>query len=302
MNTAPSAVELFMFRGHKFFVKRDDLIDPLLSGNKYRKLYSLIQSPANRYKNIISYGGTQSNAMLSIAALCHQKGWAFHYTSRPVAAHLKANPTGNLKTALTLGMVLHEVAHDAYDNAILALQSHKSEATLCIAQGAADQLAQHGIQQLAHEIQQWQQAHGMENLHVITPSGTGTTAYYLASALSSNTTVLTAPTVGNKAYLIEQMNRLGDMPEGLYILDSSKKYHFGKLYPEFLSIYQELKHAGIVFDLIYATKMWHTLFQHIDGIEGSMLYVHSGGLMGNDTMLKRYRRKESLANRSLGHS
>jgi 1-aminocyclopropane-1-carboxylate deaminase/D-cysteine desulfhydrase-like pyridoxal-dependent ACC family enzyme len=57
----------------EFLVKRDDLIDPYLAGNKYRKLYTLLNTPSEKYSTIISYGGTQSNAMLAIAAMCKQK-------------------------------------------------------------------------------------------------------------------------------------------------------------------------------------------------------------------------------------
>jgi len=286
-----SVIEPFLFRGHHFFVKRDDLIDPLLSGNKYRKLYKLIQTPRAQYKKLISYGGTQSNAMLSIAALCHQKGWSFHYTSKPVPARLKEHPTGNLKMALELGMQLHEVAHDDYEAVIESLKSEAKDSTLFVPQGGADAIAQAGIEQLAREISEWQQIQGIEQLHVVTPSGTGTTAFYLAESLLADTTVLTTPSVGDKAYLISQMELLGSLPENLRILVNDKKHHFAKPYPEFLTVWQELKDAGIEFDLIYASLMWDTLLQHIECIEGTVLYVHSGGLIGNATMLERYRRK-----------
>ena len=293
-----SIIEPFLFRGHQFFVKRDDLIDPLLSGNKYRKLYTLVQAPRSQYKKLISYGGTQSNAMLSITALCHQKGWSFHYTSKPVPARLKEKPTGNLELALELGMRLHEVPHDEYDEVVHALKSQAddSDSTLFVPQGGADPIAQAGIGQLAREIRQWQQKNGIESLYVVTPSGTGTTAFYLAEALNK-ATVLTTPSVGDKAYLIEQMELLGLLPENLRILGNSKKHHFAKPYPEFLHIWQELKNAGIEFDLIYAALMWDTLLQHINSMKGTILYVHSGGLIGNATMLERYRHKGMIAER-----
>jgi len=55
------------------------------------------------------------------------------------------------------------------------------------------------------------------------------------------------------------------------------------------SSYQMLRSAGIEFDLIYGALMWRTLLQHMDRFEGTVLYVHSGGLIGNETMLARYR-------------
>jgi len=288
-----SRIDRFMFRGRAFFVKRDDLIDPLLSGNKYRKLYTLIQTPADRYQNITSYGGVQSNAMLSLAALCQQKGWQFHYTSKPVPHHLREHPTGNLALALASGMQLHEVEHDAYRQAIDALQSQRDDSTLCVPQGGADPMAQAGIHTLAQEIDDWRHENGIEQLHVVTPSGTGTTAFYLATAMP-DALVLTTPAVGETDYLIAQMGRLGAVPENLHILGSSRKYHFATPYPELLAIYRELGAAGIEFDLIYGALMWHTLLQHIDRFAGAILYVHSGGLMGNDTMLARYRYKGLL--------
>ncbi|WP_232726487.1 pyridoxal-phosphate dependent enzyme [Mariprofundus ferrinatatus] len=276
-----------MFRGREFFVKRDELIDPLLSGNKYRKLYSLMQMPAERYRRLTSYGGTQSNAMLSIAALCRQKGWQFHYTAKALPGRLKEHPTGNFKLAIELGMQLHEVSPERYHQAISDLQDSQEESELLVPQGGADPLAARGINILAEEITSWQRQMGMASLNVVTPSGTGTTAYYLACALP-DLNILTTPVVGDSDYLHLQMRALGDIPDNLCIIESSKKQHFAKPYPELLSIWRELKAAGIAFDLIYGAKMWHTLMQHPALLEGPTLYIHSGGLIGNETMLNRY--------------
>ncbi|MBL4774687.1 MAG: pyridoxal-phosphate dependent enzyme [Mariprofundus sp.] len=283
-----SRVDRLLFQGHVFFVKRDDLIDPLWGGNKYRKLYALLQAPKDAYDSMVSYGGTQSNAMLAMAALCHQQGWAFHYTSKAVPKRLKSSPIGNLKLALDLGMQWHQVEHADYAAAIAALRTHTDATNLLLPQGAADPIARHGIDQLAQEIKQWQHLQHIEKLHVVIPSGTGTTAYYLAMAMP-DVFVLTTPTVGDKTYLMAQMQRLGEVPSNLKVLENANNYHFAKPYAEFLSIYGALKQAGIEFDLIYACKMWHTLLQYMDEIEGTVLYVHTGGLMGNASMLDRYR-------------
>ncbi|MDX8387935.1 MAG: 1-aminocyclopropane-1-carboxylate deaminase [Ghiorsea sp.] len=285
-----SEVSPFHFRGYDFFVKRDELIDPLLSGNKYRKLYGLLQTPSETYETMVSYGGTQSNAMLSIAALCQQKGWAFDYYSRPVADHLKQQVSGNLKEALALCMQLHEVPHETYESTINQLQIQSEDKRLLIPQGGADPLAQEGIDVLAEEIKQWCDESDIKQLNVVTPSGTGTTAYYLSTALPEHN-VFTTPSVGSSEYLKQQMQRLGNIPNNLNILEPGKTYHFAKPYPEFLSIYHELKDAGITFDLIYGAKMWLVLMQHMQNIQGTVLYVHSGGLIGNPSMLERYKHK-----------
>lgn len=283
-----SPITPFFFQGFDFYVKRDELIHPLLSGNKYRKLYSLLQTPTDTYQTIISYGGTQSNAMLSLAALCQQKGWNFHYYSKPIATHLKQQSSGNLQAALDLGMLLFETKHDDYESTISKLRSQGT--TLVIPQGGADPIAQQGLEVLAQEIKQWQQTSNLKSLNIVTPSGTGTTAFYLASALTE-CSVFTTAAVGDNDYLISQMQKLGTVPDNLHLLKASKKYHFAKPYPEFLNTYVQLKAAGISFDLIYAPKMWLTLLEHMQDLDGTVLYVHSGGLMGNASMLERYQHR-----------
>jgi len=282
-----SEVSPFTFRGVTYYVKRDELLHPLLSGNKYRKLYNLIQANPDTYQSLISHGGAQSNAMLAITALCQQKGWRFVYICKTLPKHLKETPTGNFKQALALGMQLNEVSHEAYADAVTQARLENSQGTLFIPQGGADPVAEIGIEALAKEIFDWQQAEGIAQLTVTTPSGTGTTAYYLAKALPNNR-VLTTAVVGSNAYLKAQMQKLGALPNNLVFLEPEKKYQFAQPYPEFLQLHQDLKQAGICFDLVYASPMWTTLLANTQYIEGELLYIHSGGLTGIASMLERY--------------
>jgi len=278
-----SDITPFHFRGFDFYIKRDEQVHPHLSGNKYYKLYTLLNTPAATYQTMISYGGNQSNAMLAIAHLCQQKGWAFEYICKPLPQHLKENPTGNLKAALDLNMQLIECSD--YETKVSSLKS--SGKTLVIPQGGADPLAQAGIAQLGNEIKQWQAKQNIDRLNIVTPSGTGTTAFYLAQSLP-DCKIITTALVGDNTYLKQQMQQLGNIPSNLTMLKPSKKYRFAKPYPEFLETYEELKQSGIEFDLIYAPLMWQTLLKNIQNIDGAILYVHSGGLTGNSSMLRRY--------------
>ncbi|HHH72313.1 MAG TPA: hypothetical protein ENL04_00610 [Sulfuricurvum sp.] len=90
--TLPSPVEPFRFAGRIFRVKRDDLIHPDFSGNKYRKLYRFIHTNPDAIHTIVSYGGIQSNAMLSIAALCRLKGWRFEYICKTEKCRIDLKP------------------------------------------------------------------------------------------------------------------------------------------------------------------------------------------------------------------
>lgn len=298
----PSSVESFSFQGRSIYIKRDDLIDPDLSGNKFRKLYTLLNTPSKNYKRIISYGGSQSNAMASIAALCKRKRWQFLYITKTLSSTLKSSPQSNLKAALQDKMQLLEIPHDAYREVVASLYTpiydsriaQQDSKDLILAQGGADLGAKEGIKVLSEEIKTWKQEQQIKVLTVVTPAGTGTTALYLAKELEG-IDVITTPLVGSATYLKEQMAALEKIPEHLHILETSKKYHFAKPYMEYLEIYKMMKDQGIEMDLLYAPKMLLALSEKLSDIEGEILYVHSGGVKGNTSMLQRYKRKGLLS-------
>ncbi len=275
-----STLSNITLEGREFVVKRDDLIDPYLAGNKYRKLYTLLQTPSNKFNKIISYGGTQSNAMLAIAAMCKAKRWEFIYYSKPLSQRQKDENRGNYFYSCKLGMKHIEVANENYKDYIGALRFNLDEKTFIIDQGGAIDAARDGLEVLASEIIDAK----LETKSLATPSGTGTTALFLALALPEFK-VYTTPCVGDVKYLKEQMCSLSEIPENLVILEPKKKYHFAKPYKEFYFIYKKLLDAGIEFDLLYAPAMWIALLEQTDE---KVTYIHSGGVTGNQSMLDRY--------------
>lgn len=280
-----SPLSKITLEGRDFLVKRDDLIDPYLAGNKFRKLYKLLNTPKSKYKRIISYGGTQSNAMLAIAAMCKEKSWEFIYYTKPMSKVIKKQAYGNYFHAINLGMVHREIDSALYRDYIATLSINLDTNSFIIEQGGAVLSAQDGLEVLAEEIRE--QTKNLDIKSVATPSGTGTTALFLALSLPEYT-VYTTPCVGDSTYLREQMSALANIPKNLIILEPKKKYHFAKLYPEFLEIYKKTKEAGIVFDLLYAPAMWLALLEQTNE---KVLYIHSGGVSGNESMLRRYEEK-----------
>ena len=280
-----SPLSKITLEGREFLIKRDDLIDPYLAGNKYRKLYTLLNTPKSKYRQIISYGGTQSNAMLAIAAMCKEKSWEFIYYTKPISQVIKQQTYGNYFHAVTLGMQHKEIDTALYRDYISSLSINQDETALIIDQGGADKSAKDGLEVLAQEIREQTQVLDIKS--VATPSGTGTTALFLALSLPEYT-VYTTPCIGDSKYLREQMLALWEIPKNLVILESKKKFHFAKLYLEFLEMYKKTKEAGVVFDLLYAPAMWLALLEQTSE---KVLYIHSGGVSGNESMLKRYSQK-----------
>ncbi len=278
-----SPISKIVVEGREFLVKRDDLIDPYLAGNKYRKLYTLLQTPSQHFDTIISYGGTQSNAMLAIAAMCQQKSWKFIYYTKPLSTRQKEQGIGNYADAISLGMNHVEIQNEIYRDYIASLRLNLDTKTFIVDQGGAVSEAKIGLEVLAKEIRE--QKPDVKSL--ATPSGTGTTALFLALALPEYK-IYTTPSVGDVEYLKEQMSALCDIPSNLIILKPEKKYHFAKPYPEFLDIYKSLLEAKIEFDLLYSPSLWRALLKQTDE---KILYIHSGGVSGNRSMLKRYETK-----------
>ena len=282
----PSAIKSYKLFGRTIYVKHDDRIHPYFSGNKFRKLYSLYKTEKQALDTIISYGGTQSNAMLSLAALCKLKGWRFIYYTKPLSKQDALGQNFSLAQALCM-------QHHAVNNYRDTVEKLHAEAfllpptTLLIAQGGASVLAKEGVEILASEIE----IEHFQNLHVVLPSGTGTTALFLAKYL--DTKVFTKACVGDENYLKSEMSSLDTLPKNLSFLPTKRRYHFAKPHRELLEIYTTCKEAGLEIDLIYGAPTFKAIEENIGKFEGDILYIHSGGLWGNVSMLERYRYKFS---------
>ena len=218
--------------------------------------------------------------MYSLSKLAKLKGWEFIYYTHHISSLLKQNPHGNYLGALENGAKIVEIGlrGEAIRNFVLSL---KDEETLIIEEGGRIKESEEGIKILADEINEYAKKN---NLKVFLPSGTGTTAYFLAKHLDVE--VLTVPCVGDSEYLKKQFKWLGGEKTPT-ILKPRKKYHFGKLYKELFSLWLSLKEAGIEFDLLYDPIGWDTIKFY--GLK-NILYIHQGGIKGNESMIKRYER------------
>jgi len=286
----PSPVETIIFENRTFFLKRDDLIHRDFSGNKARKFHYFLHNDFPHIKRVTSYGSSQSNAMYSLSVLAKIKGWKFTYYVHHISDYLKKYPHGNYGAALENGMVIYEQT--------TMKRAECNRETLFIEEGGREQEASYGIALLAQEIIDWQEENSIEALNLFLPSGTGTTALFLQKTLSIlhmkyTTRVYTTPCVGDAIYLRKQFSMLE--PNTLFhptIVTIEKKHHFGKLYRENYKIWLKLRQqTGVVFDLLYDSIGWRVLMAHPEIYRKETLYLHQGGLLGNESMLPRYERK-----------
>lgn len=285
--------------GHRIYIKRDDLLNKHFSGNKARKFAYFMDNDFTTINKIIGYGSPQANSLLSLAALANLKGWQLDFYVKNIPNWLKNNANGNYKAALALNANIIEIDNNElnnYKNLDHFMKTKKKTLhsdSLFIPEGGRCQYAQHGIQTLANEIIEFCQSQGINDPLIMLPSGTGTTAIFLQSFLPFQ--VYTCACVGTADYLRAQFSEL-DSAEMHWptILTTTKKYHFGKLYKEFYDIWLQLQcDTQIEFDLLYDPLGWITLLEYltINSDDKPVIYIHQGGIVGNESMLPRYKRK-----------
>ncbi len=303
MKLKQSPVDRVRFSGHEFFIKRDDLLHPDFSGNKARKFYSFLRQDFAGFDTLIGHGSPQANSLYSLSVLAKMKGLKLDFYVDHIADFLKLNPKGNYRAALSYGANIIETRELAEG---LAAEQYLKQVVLpneqrswFVPEGGRCGYAEEGVKLLAEEILIWAHTKQIEDLKVFLPSGTGTTSLFLQKHLPFD--VFTCPCVGDSAYLKQQFSMLSGGDAAFpTILSPRKKFHFGKLYPEFYQVWLDLKEQiGVEFELLYDPAGWLTLLDHLESepMELPWLYVHQGGLLGNETMQPRYVRKYGLARR-----
>jgi len=282
------------FKGHQLHIKRDDLLNEHFSGNKARKFAYFLDNQFEGIDKIVGYGSVQANSLYSLAALAHIKGWQLDFYVQRIPDWIKATPLGNYAGALQLGANIIEVEAltNNLDHHMLEKAKTLPANTLFVPEGGRCEFAKHGIKQLADELLAYIEAEQLVNPIIMLPSGTGTTALFLQSFLAHQ--VLTCACVGGDDYLKAQFATLEpDSSRWPTVISMPKKYHFGKLYPEFYTVWQQLfAQTQIEFDLLYDPLGWITLLRYLDKQpQQDIIYIHQGGLIGNQSMLPRYQRK-----------
>jgi len=327
---ANSPIDKVKVAGHNIYVKRDDLLNLHFSGNKARKFAHYLQQKKSSETNIkeithlISYGSIQANSLYSLASLARIKGWQLHYYVSRIPAWLQDSTLGNYGQAIALGAKIIEVdsrfisnndldvniESSNLDNTMRAFSKNLPSTHLFIPEGGRHHLAQIGINTLAQEIADYcdenQITSTHEHVQIMLPSGTGTTALFLQTWFKENNypiEVLTCACVGNTSYLQQQFNELNTNTEQWpTILPSPGNFHFGKLNKQHLQLWQQLKQeTNIEFELLYDPVGWKCLLDYLENKSSTqphsltnktaIFYLHQGGLVGNETMVPRYKRK-----------
>ncbi|MGL1887447.1 MAG: pyridoxal-phosphate dependent enzyme [Reichenbachiella sp.] len=263
------------------FIKRDDLIDPEISGNKWRKLkYNLIEARTQGFKKLLTFGGAFSNHIAATAAA--SKKFGFESIGIIRGDELNADSNTTLAKAHQDGMSLKFITRSQYqerDNPYWISALQKEHDAYIIPEGGSNELALKGVQEVVNEID-------VPFNIICSAVGTGGTVAGLASALHDEQKVIGFAALKGEKYLHDEVSKLLNGEINNYEINHN--YHFGgyaKFNPELLDFIQSFnKEFNIPLDPIYTGKMMYGLMDMIATGQfergTTIVALHTGGLQG----------------------
>jgi len=270
----------------RLWIKRDDLIHPWVSGNKYRKLkYNLKSAIENKCKAIVTFGGAFSNHLHATAGACALLGLK---SVGIVRGEIDLNnPT--IKFCIERGMNLIPVSRAVYrlkenSQEIMELIQKYPDCYM-VPEGGTNQLALRGASEIVDEIKiQWSEMPEIISL----ACGTGGTTAGILSANLLNSKVIAFSAL-KSSHLESEIKQLSDF-KNADKLSVQTDFHFGgyaKWNTELIDfIYDFEKQTDIPLDHVYNGKAMFGLFKLIlaDYFEpgSTICYIHTGGLQGKD--------------------
>ncbi len=137
-------------------IKREDLIHPFVSGNKFRKLkYNLLQAKAENKTTLLTFGGAFSNHIAAVAYAGKERGFKTIGIIRGDELFDKVEENPTLKFAHENGMEFEFVSREEYrlKNEIYFKEKLKNEFGdfYLVPEGGTNELAVKGCEEILTE-------------------------------------------------------------------------------------------------------------------------------------------------------
>lgn len=268
--------------GAAFFVLRDDLIHPVVSGNKWRKLkYNIEAILWNRQDTIITFGGAFSNHLAAVAAA----GKIFQLkTIGIVRGEEVVNPRIELMRAH--GMLLHFISREEYRNKTDQQMQERlvtelikkgvlsnDDRFVIIPEGGSNSLAVKGAEEINDDIPE-------EVDEIFCAVGTGATVAGISRRLRSHQRIKAVAVLKGGQFLEKGIAKLGG---DLSKIDLLYDFHFGgyaKSTPELDVFCQRFtSETSIPIEPVYTGKCFFAACQYLEKFpQKNILCIHSGGL------------------------
>lgn len=264
-------------------MKRDDMIHPEISGNKWRKLkYNLLHAKKNGIERILTFGGAYSNHIAATAAACRIYGISSIGFIRGDELNHQSNKT--LAKAHQDGMELHFISRATYrqreDLAWVDQLAHQYNA-LVIPEGGSNTLALKGLEEVVADID--------IDFHILACAvGTGGTLAGLSKSLHPDQIAIGIAALKGEKYLEDNIKSLLKSKGQSENWKINHDYHFGgyaKFDAHLIHFINEFHHVtDIPLDPIYTGKLMYGMFDLIKKghfkENTTIITLHSGGLQG----------------------
>jgi len=265
----------------KLWIKRDDLIHPIISGNKWRKLkYILDHALQLKAHTIISMGGAYSNHLHALAFVGKQLNLK---TVGYIRGEQPQNFSPTLLDVQKWGMELRFISRADYRD----LRNYKlfdqlpdiQQGEYWLPEGGATKLALQGVSEIISEID-------IDFDVLCVPCGTGTTLAGLVDENTSDYRVDGFLALKGGSFLTQDVKALFGEKENNWsiLLD----YHFGGFAKSNQQLFSFIKNFSMLYAIeleqVYTGKMLYGLFdlirQDYFEPEQKIIAIHTGGLQG----------------------
>lgn len=268
--------------GINLFIKRDDLIHPEISGNKWRKLkYNIQQAKAEQKNTLLTFGGAFSNHITAVASA----GKHLNFNTIGIIRGEEYSPlNASLQFAQDCGMQLIYVSRDKYKTKIVDLEDLNlyQDELFIIPEGGANALGVKGCSELVDEID-------IDFDCICCACGTGTTIAGIATQLASHQQAIGFPVLKNGHFLADEIRKMTTANVQL-VTD----YHFGgyaKTTQELIQFIKDFyKEQNILLDYVYTGKLLYGIMDLIKKNyfekKSTVIAVHTGGVMNANVFKK----------------
>lgn len=291
--------------GPRLWVKRDDLTETAMSGNKLRKLEFVAgEAKARGCDTLITCGGVQSNHCRTTALVGAKLDMHVHLILRGDVGGI---PDGNLLVDMIAGASTAFYPARQYTAELPQLFNHwqqqyaqRGHKALCIPTGASDGLGIWGYIAGSEELLENCRAQGFEPEHIVCATGSGGTQAGLTLGChlqGSRASVTGYAVCDSEAYFIdkvrEDVRHWADL--GGHAIDERalnvqvNANYIGPGYalaeePVYSAIAEAAKLEGLLLDPVYTGKAFYGLLQELQkgsyrGCE-NVVFVHTGGQFG----------------------
>jgi len=280
-NSINEKVDFVNNSGLQLFLKREDKIHNIISGNKYRKLkFNLINAKELGFKGLLTFGGAYSNHIPAVAYAAKINGFkslGFIRGEEIVNKYLE-NPT--LKYSHDLGMKFKFLSRSNYklktNEYFLRKLKKKFKDYYLIPEGGTNALGVLGCQEILND-------NDKEFDYICCSVGTGGTICGLINSSNENQKIIGFSSI-NKNCLLNDITKFVTN-ENWMLIDDFSFGGYGKVNNELIEFMNNFRlKYGILLDPIYTSKLVYGVLNLITNNffkpNSKILMIHTGGHQG----------------------